>query len=42
MPRWDRLDLDAAIEDIKERKSDPLQAARDRIHARLTRQERGE
>lgn len=42
MPRWDRLDLDAAIEDIKERKSDPLQAARDRIHARLSQQERDE
>ena len=42
MPRWDRCDLDAAIDDLKERKLDPMQAARDRIHNRLSKQERGE
>jgi len=42
MPRWDRLDLDAAIDDIKDRKDDAMKRARDRIHARLNQQERGE
>jgi hypothetical protein len=42
MPRWDRCDLDVAVQDIKDRKSDPMKAARDRIHARLNQQEHEE
>ncbi len=38
-PRWDRRELDAAWDDLKERRSDPVQRARDRIHARLQRQQ---
>ena len=38
-PRWDRIDLDAAFEDLKERRKDPVQRGRDRIHARLRQQQ---
>jgi predicted DNA-binding transcriptional regulator AlpA len=38
-PRWDRRDLDAAWDDLKERRSDPLQRARDRIHTQLRQQQ---
>lgn len=30
-PRWDRVELDAAFEDLKERRKDPVQRGRDRI-----------
>jgi predicted DNA-binding transcriptional regulator AlpA len=38
-PRWDRFDLDAAFEDLKERKRDPMQRGRERIQARLRQQQ---
>lgn len=38
-PRWDRVDLDAAFEDLKQRRRDPVQRGRDRIHARLRQQQ---
>jgi predicted DNA-binding transcriptional regulator AlpA len=40
-PRWDRVDLDAAFEDLKERRKDPVQRGRHRIHARLRQQQQG-
>jgi predicted DNA-binding transcriptional regulator AlpA len=39
-PRWDRVELDAAFEDLKERRKDPVQRGRDRIHDRLRQQQR--
>jgi len=41
-PRWDRVDLDAAFDDLKERRKDPVQRGRDRIHARLHQQQKGD
>jgi len=41
-PRWDRIDLDAAFEDLKERRKDPVQRGRDRIHDRLRQQQQGD
>jgi predicted DNA-binding transcriptional regulator AlpA len=38
-PRWDRRDLDAAWDDLKEQCSDPMQRARNRIHERLHQQQ---
>jgi predicted DNA-binding transcriptional regulator AlpA len=38
-PRWDRRDLDAAWDDLKEQRSDPMQRARSRIHERLRQQQ---
>jgi hypothetical protein len=38
-PRWDRRDLDAAWDDLKEQRSDPMQRARTRIHERLRQQQ---
>jgi predicted DNA-binding transcriptional regulator AlpA len=39
-PRWDRIELDAAFEDLKERrKDDPVQRGRNRIHDRLRQQQ---
>jgi predicted DNA-binding transcriptional regulator AlpA len=39
-PRWDRRELDAAWDDLKERRADPVQSARERIHARLRQQQK--
>jgi predicted DNA-binding transcriptional regulator AlpA len=39
IPRWDRLELDAAFDDLKERRKDPIQRGRDRIHERLRQQQ---
>ena len=38
-PRWDRVELDAAFEDLKERRKDTVQRGRDRIHDRLRQQQ---
>jgi predicted DNA-binding transcriptional regulator AlpA len=38
-PRWDRRDLDAAWDDLKEQRSDSMQRARSRIHERLRQQQ---
>jgi predicted DNA-binding transcriptional regulator AlpA len=38
-PRWDRIELDSAFEDLKERRKDPVQRGRDRIHDRLRQQQ---
>lgn len=38
-PRWDRVDLDAAWDDMKQRRKDPVQRGRDRIEARVRRQQ---
>jgi predicted DNA-binding transcriptional regulator AlpA len=35
LPRWDRLDLDAAFTDLKDRRKDPVQRDRDKIIERL-------
>jgi len=39
-PRWDRLDLDAAVEDLKDRRNDPVTRDRDRLHDRLRERQR--
>jgi predicted DNA-binding transcriptional regulator AlpA len=39
-PRWDRLDVDRAFEDLKEQRHDPRKAGRARIQARLDQQKR--
>lgn len=38
-PRWDRLDLDRALDDLKERRKDPVQHGRDQLHKRLRQQQ---
>jgi hypothetical protein len=38
-PRWDRLDLDAAFDDLKQKRKDPVHRGRERIHARLRQQQ---
>lgn len=38
-PRWDRLELDRAFDDLKERKSDPVQRGRDQLRERLRQQQ---
>jgi predicted DNA-binding transcriptional regulator AlpA len=35
MPRWDRLDLDAAIEDAKDQRCDPRKRERAKLQDRL-------
>jgi predicted DNA-binding transcriptional regulator AlpA len=37
-PRWDRLDIDRAFDDLKEQRCDPRKAGRARIQARLDQQ----
>jgi predicted DNA-binding transcriptional regulator AlpA len=34
-PRWDRIDIDHAFEDLKQQRHDPAKAGRARIQARL-------
>jgi hypothetical protein len=41
-PRWDRHDLDGAVEDLKDRRKDPLTRDRDRLHERLRQQTEGD
>jgi predicted DNA-binding transcriptional regulator AlpA len=38
-PRWDRMDLDAAFDDLKERRKNPVQRGRERIQARIRQQQ---
>ena len=38
-PRWDRVDLDAAVDDLKDRRNDPVKRSRDRLEKRLSEQE---
>ena len=33
-PRWDRLDLDAAVDDWKDRRRDPVKRDREKLHAK--------
>ena len=40
-PRWDRIDLDAAIEDLKDTRRDPVKRSRDRLEKKLREQEQG-
>lgn len=35
MPRWDRLDLDAAFTDLKEKRKSRLERDREKLHERL-------
>ena len=39
-PRWDRIDLDSAFTDLKERRRDPVKRSQDRLEQRLKEQER--
>lgn len=41
-PRWDRIDLDAAVDDLKDRRRDPIKRSRDRLEQRLAQQEQDE
>ena len=41
-PRWDRCDLDAAVDDLKDARSDPVKRSRNRLEERLREQERGD
>jgi predicted DNA-binding transcriptional regulator AlpA len=38
LPRWDRHDLDAAWEDLKQRRQDPLEREREAIRRKLREQ----
>jgi predicted DNA-binding transcriptional regulator AlpA len=40
LPRWDRHDLDAAFEDYKDKRFDPIERGRENIRRRI-RQQRG-
>jgi predicted DNA-binding transcriptional regulator AlpA len=40
-PRWDRFDLDAAVEDLKDRRRDPVVRDHDRLDGRLKQMENG-
>ena len=39
-PRWDRFELDAAVDDLKDRRRDPIKRSQDRLDQRLREQER--
>ncbi len=39
-PRWDRIELDAAVDDLKDRRRDPIKRSQDRLEQRLREQER--
>ncbi len=39
-PRWDRVELDAAVEDLKDRRRDPIKRSRDKLEERLSEQEK--
>ena len=38
-PRWDRIELDAACDDLKDRRRDPVKRSQDRLDERLREQE---
>jgi predicted DNA-binding transcriptional regulator AlpA len=39
LPRWDRYDLDAAWEDLKQQRHDPIARGREELDRRLRRQQ---
>lgn len=39
VPRWDRLDLDGACDDLKDRRRDPVKRSQDRLEQKLRHQE---
>lgn len=39
--RWDRLDLDATVDDLKDRRRDPVKRSRMNLEERLSKQEAG-
>lgn len=41
-PRWDRIDLDAAVDDLKDHRRDPVKRSCDRLEQRLRQQEQGD
>jgi predicted DNA-binding transcriptional regulator AlpA len=38
-PRWDRVELDAGVENLKDRRRDPIKRSRDRLEEKLREQE---
>ena len=38
-PRWDRFDLDAAVDDLKDRRRDPVKRSRMSLEERVSKQE---
>jgi hypothetical protein len=40
MPRWDRVELDAAVDDLKECRRDPVRCDRDRLEERIRQMEK--
>lgn len=40
-PRWDRAELDGAVDDLKHRRRDPVVRGRDRLEKRMAQMERG-
>lgn len=40
MPRWDRLDLDAAFEDLKERRKSRIERDREKFYQQREREEK--
>lgn len=40
-PRWDRLDLDNAVDNLKDRRRDPVTRDRDRLEQRIQAMEEG-
>lgn len=41
-PRWDRIELDARVDDLKDRRRNPVKRSRDRLEQRLSEQEEQE
>ena len=40
-PRWDRMDLDRAYDDLKDRRRDPVARSSDHIRERIRQQQEG-
>ena len=40
-PRWDRFDLDSAVDNLKDRRRDPVTRDRDRLEQRINAMEGG-
>jgi predicted DNA-binding transcriptional regulator AlpA len=40
-PRWDRVELDAAVDDLKDRRRDPITRDRDKLEQRIKAMEQG-
>jgi predicted DNA-binding transcriptional regulator AlpA len=41
LPRWDRHDLDAAWDDLKQKRHDPIERGRKELRRRIRRQQEG-